>query len=666
MAQYAIIKQKTKAQSAKNYVSRIQADDASLYFYFGNPVSWAAVPGGSFNDTTPPQPTDTLKTEKQIWDGIIGLKKIGNGDVALGFKRVDWVSGQHYDMYRDDYDGSTVTGVSLVNAQTKPLNLANSTSLVVVESSGTYRVYRCIDNRDTATGYALASTVKPTSILSSIQTTSDGYKWKYMGQLSSNDASEFLTANHCPIPSTVSTTTANGEVVSVVLLSRGNGYLTAPTVTIKGDGTGLVLGTPVLVGGGVAYIPIVNSGTGYTYVELSISGGTPTTPAVARAILAPTGGFCSDFTKEVEANYMIARVNNINTDNYFAARGNAPVSYATDGVLGLTYRTVGLIENPVETGTLLTNFTEYRCNLMTGSISYGDKLTSPTSGLSNPIATVVGVRKDSSYVATILTINAATAVNNTTHAINKIGHALVTGDAVSYSNGGGTSIGGLTNGSTYYVVKVDADNFKLSQSQADANNNIFISITTGIGASHTLTETVVKTYVSLAQTTEQLIEDNPLVAGSLLTTTTSSGSLYLGPFASFNGSSGSVVGVSSNIITINGHPFTTGDKVTYSNGGGTTIPSVLNALVSGGTFYVIRVTSNEIKLATSYTNALAGTAIDFTGLGSGSAHTITYTGTDSVDSPAVTKYSGNIIFTEYRNAVTRSTSKEKFRFVLEF
>ena len=35
-------------------------------------------------------------------------------------------------------------------------------------------------------------------------------------------------------------------------------------------------------------------------------------------------------------------------------------------------------------------------------------------------------------------------------------HDLFTGDTVVYNNGGGTSIGGLTSGNTYYVVKITA------------------------------------------------------------------------------------------------------------------------------------------------------------------------------------------------------------------
>jgi len=61
-------------------------------------------------------------------------------------------------------------------------------------------------------------------------------------------------------------------------------------------------------------------------------------------------------------------------------------------------------------------------------------------------------------------------------------------------------------------------------------------------------------------------------------------------------------------ITINAHPYATGDSVVYSNKDGTN----LSGLTNGTTYYIIKVNANKIKLATSSTNAYAGTAIDIT------------------------------------------------------
>lgn len=79
------------------------------------------------------------------------------------------------------------------------------------------------------------------------------------------------------------------------------------------------------------------------------------------------------------------------------------------------------------------------------------------------------------------------------------------------------------------------------------------------------------------------------------------------------------VDVATDTITATAHGFKTGDKVTYSNGGGTSITGI----TSGTDYYVIRVSANTLKLATTEALAQAGTARDLTVVGVGTAHTLT-------------------------------------------
>ena len=89
----------------------------------------------------------------------------------------------------------------------------------------------------------------------------------------------------------------------------------------------------------------------------------------------------------------------------------------------------------------------------------------------------------------------------------------------------------------------------------------------------------------------------------------------------FDGSSASVVSVSNETITMTDdkHRYITGQRVTYSNGGGGNITGLTN----GQAYFVINHSSTEIKLASSASNALAGTAINLIALGTGSSHTLT-------------------------------------------
>jgi len=681
----AIIKDKTKYQSAADYRGLIAAGVTSLYYYFGNPVSWVTYPGGSFNESTPPTPKDTVEEERQIWDSIVGLKKVALSDTKLGFRRVNWTSSQYYDMYREDYDGLTVTGVSLAGdyTNTKPLSLARSNSLVLVDINGdgaTYRVYRCVDNRSTSTGNPIASTTKPTHTTSTVTTTADGYKWKYLGQLDSTDINEFLTTTVCPIPTTLSTATLSGGICSVVMTSRGTGYTGTPTVTIKGDGAGLILGTPVISGGQIVYIPVTASGSGYSYVELTISG--TGSSATAKAVISPPGGFADNVEKEIEPNFLCVRVTNINTDTYFTTRGSAATTYGTatiansntPNVTGLVYRNVGLIEDPFNYGTTtistantLTNFTEYRYNRTVGvNPAYGARYYTAASGSSNAVCTVVGSRSNA------VTFNSTTDVNTSTNQITfSGGHSFTTAEPATYTCGGGTSIvgSGISNGTTLYVIRDSGTAIRLATSDANANAGTAIDITgTGTGTAHFLNSTVAgKEYVSFIQTRQQKTVSAPLVSGNTLTNMAgdSTSSIVIGPYVAFNGSSAVTVSTVNDTISMTSHPFITGDQVTYSNGGGTSITASTGALTNGGTYYIIRNNNDSIKLATSLVNANAGTAIDLTAVGTGTNHSITYSGSDAVYNPTVQRYSGSIIFAEYRTPATRSIS-EKYRFLLEF
>jgi hypothetical protein len=66
--------------------------------------------------------------------------------------------------------------------------------------------------------------------------------------------------------------------------------------------------------------------------------------------------------------------------------------------------------------------------------------------------------------------------------ISYIGHSQANGAAVVYNWNGSANIGGLLNGTTYYVTPVDANNFKLSTTAANSANNVTIDLTTTGGA----------------------------------------------------------------------------------------------------------------------------------------------------------------------------------------
>ena len=103
----------------------------------------------------------------------------------------------------------------------------------------------------------------------------------------------------------------------------------------------------------------------------------------------------------------------------------------------------------------------------------------------------------------------------------------------------------------------------------------------------------------------------------------------------FNGSDGNVVNHVADTITINNHRFLTGSRVTYLNGGGGNI----GGLSTGTVYFTIKVDHNTIQLATSASNANAGTKINITGTGTGLAHTLSVA-FDGVNTKFVATYDG--------------------------
>jgi len=67
-------------------------------------------------------------------------------------------------------------------------------------------------------------------------------------------------------------------------------------------------------------------------------------------------------------------------------------------------------------------------------------------------------------------------------------HRFVNLQRVTYADGGGTAIGGLTDGTAYFIIKVDQNTIKLATSSANAAAGTAINLTSGAaGGSHTLT-----------------------------------------------------------------------------------------------------------------------------------------------------------------------------------
>ena len=83
--------------------------------------------------------------------------------------------------------------------------------------------------------------------------------------------------------------------------------------------------------------------------------------------------------------------------------------------------------------------------------------------------------------------SAAAIVSTSDNSIRVPDHRFVQGQRVTYSNGGGGNIGGLTSGAAYYVSFDTGNTIKLATSKVNADNNTVINLASvGSGSSHSL------------------------------------------------------------------------------------------------------------------------------------------------------------------------------------
>ena len=110
--------------------------------------------------------------------------------------------------------------------------------------------------------------------------------------------------------------------------------------------------------------------------------------------------------------------------------------------------------------------------------------------LNNVALWVEGTAVISPFDASTFDGSSASIVDVNAETITLTGHNLTQGVIVTYSNGGGSDIGGLANGVDYHVEVVDANTIKLASDSADLANDNFVNIgPVGTGTSHTFTPT---------------------------------------------------------------------------------------------------------------------------------------------------------------------------------
>ena len=374
----AIITEKFRTHSAKQFIEDFGESASSTYMFIGRSFPWT-------DDTSPPSPANSTGEEYDAFSDMVALKKVSSADVTHAISRENWTSGTTYDEY--DHTISTST----TSSGTSATNLYDSKYYVITDE---FHVYKCIRTGRDSNGDTVASTVKPTGTSATLLVeTADtgaqsgrGYIWKYMYTVSAADTIKFVTTDFIPVKTIgaqtelggtaddgtsqwdVENNAVDGGIHHVKVNSGGAGYTagTYTSVAIAGDGASAVCTVVVNASQQVSHVTVTTVGSGYKRASIDIDGisgiGTPSTSAVVTPIISPQYGHGGNPVEELGGNFVL-----VNSRLEFAEGSG---DFPTDN----DFRRIGLIQDPFSSGTTVATGTNYA--------AYHKMTLSSVSGLS--------------------------------------------------------------------------------------------------------------------------------------------------------------------------------------------------------------------------------------------------------------------------------------------
>jgi hypothetical protein len=326
-------------------------------------------------DTSPVTPADNVNSQHFPFDDMLAAKKITSTDVTFAVPRRNWATGTTYDIYRHDY-GEYATGTTTaITANSGASTLHDATFYVLTTDRN---VYKCLDNDNNT-----ASTVEPTGTSTSILSTADGYKWKYMYTLSASQQSNFLSTDFMAVAtnSTVSSAAVDGAINVCKIKTAGSGGTdgTHTGIAIRGDGSSGTVSVTV-TSGAVTAVTVTNAGTGYTFGTISnaqivAAGATSLTGAEIDVIIEPKGGHGFNAVEELGGFYVMMNTSLEGTES----------SNTSDFSVANDFRKIILVRDPnsggsAATATTLRGTKAVNLSGVTGTFTADEEINQATTG----------------------------------------------------------------------------------------------------------------------------------------------------------------------------------------------------------------------------------------------------------------------------------------------
>ena len=590
-----LVTTKFKIHNAEQFVESLSETTATnLYLFIGKVQEWS-------DEDNPPTPNEAVaNTSYGYWDQAIAAKKVTSADVKHVITRVNWGSNTAYTAYTHK------------NAD----QLANNFYVVTEDLN----VYKCLQN-NLSNG---TSTINPTGTGTAVIETADGYKWKYMYTVTSQDTLKFVTSEYIPVEKSVNQKQINVEDAAIdgqidIINKTSNGdfkvTFTAGPKNAAGDAQDFISGETLIGGTSNQYGTLVSFTSAANNLTYSPSAGN-TKFENGEVVTGETSNARATISAEPSSTYQF-------DDGVFASVTNSTVmqlsTSANNSTDGLYVNSTIFIVNNAGQGEQ-TTVTQYDSLLRRITVSPAFTIT-PNTSSGYELAPSISMNGDG------ITFEGRTR-GNTTHGVTEIvvstkgsGYSIATPTIYANSSHG--------TGSTAETIIGPIGGHGKNAIEELGGNRILVDVRISGNESGYFTTSNDFRQVGLLRDPLQSANDKAFFTESLSDQSTT---------VSVGGVTGS---------------FQADEKVYVGSSlSGSTANGVVVDFLNNSTLRI-----NEVK----------GTFADLdviTGANSSSTGTI---GANSIVQPGMKPYSGDILYIENRAKITRLENQvEDFKIVLEF